>query len=192
MGTGRQDKATPFDPESLRQDWSEIIDSLSLSEQRRRFLRSRWLEYVLWMEKASQRTRKRYYVLRSVVAAGAVILPALVGLNVIGSAKTAVLWITFAISIVVGLAAALEGFFRLGERWRHYRKRVEELKAEGWRFYQLSGEYQDHADHDGAFPQFVANVELILANEVNEFIAEIARAPEPQSTAPSTSGDQGG
>ena len=93
---------------------------------------------------------------------------------------------------MVGLAAALEGFFRLGERWRHYRQRVEELKSEGWRFYQLSGEYQDHADHDGAFPQFVANVELILANEVNEFIAEIARAPEPQSTDPPASGDQGG
>ena len=48
-------------------------------------------------------------------------MPALVSLNVIGSAKTAILWVTFAISLVVGLSAALGGFVRLGERWRHYR-----------------------------------------------------------------------
>jgi hypothetical protein len=192
MGMGHKDIAKPFDPESLREDWSEIIDSLSLSEPERRFMRSRWLENVLWMERASQRTRKRYYVLRCIVAGGAVALPALVGLNVIGSARAAVLWVTFALSIVVGLAAALEAFFRLGERWRHYRKRVEELKAEGWDFYQLAGRYKDSGDHGAAFPQFAQSVQVILAREVDEFIAEIARAPEPQATTTVSSAERGG
>jgi hypothetical protein len=174
--------AKPFDLNWLKGDFASMIDTLSLSEREKHFLRSRWLEYVLWMESAAQRTRLRYYVLRGVTLVGAVVVPALVSLNVIGSAKTAVLWIAFAVSLVVGLCAALEGFFRLGERWRHYRRRAEELKAEGWDLYQLAGRYQSAADHSEAFPAFVANIQGILALEVEEFLADIASAAESQKT----------
>jgi Protein of unknown function (DUF4231) len=182
QGVKRRHGARPFDPVWLRQDLESIVDSLTLSEAEKHFMRSRWLEPLLWMEAAAQRTRKRYYALRGVIALGAVIVPALVSLNVIGSAKTAILWVTFAVSLVVGLSAALEGFFRLGERWRHYRRRVEELKAEGWDYYELAGAYKDAADHQAAFPAFAAKVQVILAREVEEFIAEIARAPERGET----------
>jgi Protein of unknown function (DUF4231) len=182
MGVKRRHGVKPFDSDWLREDLASIIDSLSLSEPEKHFLRSRWLESLLWMEGAAQRTRRRYYVLRSIIAVGAVIVPALVSLNVIGAAKAAILWVTFAVSLVVGLSAALEGFFRLGERWRHYRQRVEELKAEGWDYYQLAGRYQDETDHHKAFPAFAGNVQKILAQEVEEFIAEIARAPEGGQT----------
>lgn len=120
--------------------------------------------------------------LAGVIALGAVIVPALVSLNVIGAARTAILWVTFAVSLVVGMSAALEGFFRLGERWRHYRRRVEELKTEGWDYYELAGGYKGEADHRAAFPAFAAKVQMILAQEVEEFIAEIARAPEGGQT----------
>jgi hypothetical protein len=185
QGVKRVRGARPFDPEWLRDDLAGIIDSLGLSDPEKHFLRSRWLEPLLWMEDAAQRTRKRYYVLRSTIAVGAVLVPALVSLNVIGAAKTAILWVTFAVSLVVGISAALEGFFHLGERWRHYRRRVEELKAEGWDYYELAGSYKDAADHHAAFPAFAAKVQLILAQEVEEFIAEIARAPEAGQTQPS-------
>jgi hypothetical protein len=182
QGVKRRRWAKPFDPEWLREDFASIIESLSLSESEKHFLRSRWLEYVLWMENAAQRTRRRYYALRCVIAVGAVVVPALVSLNVIGAAKTAILWVTFAISLVVGLSAALEGFFRLGERWRHYRQRVEELKADAWDYYQLGGRYTDAKDHHQAFPAFAGNVQRVLAHEVNEFIAEIAKPPEGGQT----------
>lgn len=181
----RRPGARPFDPVWLREDLEKIIDALKVAEREKHFLRSRWLESLLWMESAAQRTRTRYYALRSVIAVGAVVVPALVSLNVIGAAKTAILWVTFAVSLVVGLSAALEGFFRLGERWRHYRRRAEQLKAEGWDFYELAGAYKDAADHSAAFPAFAVKVQLILAQEVEEFIAEIARAPEGGQTQPS-------
>jgi len=182
MGVNPRHGARPFDPTWLREDLASIIDSLSLSEPEKHFLRSRWLEPLLWMEHAAQRTRMRYYGLRSIIAVGAVIVPALVSLNVIGAAKSAILWVTFAVSLVVGLSAALEGFFRPGERWRHYRQRVEELKAEGWDYYELAGGYKDAKDHHAAFPAFAANVQRMLAQEVEEFIAEIAKAPEGAQT----------
>ncbi len=178
----RRDGVKPFDAQWLRQDLASIIDGLTLSEPEKHFLRSRWLESILWMEGAAQRTRQRYYALRSIIAVGAVIVPALVSLNVIGSAKSAILWVTFAISLVVGVSAALDGFFRLGERWRHYRLRVEELKAEGWDFYELAGRYAKAKDHHEAFPAFAGNVQRILAQEVTEYIAEIAKAPAGDKT----------
>jgi Protein of unknown function (DUF4231) len=190
-GVKRRHGAKPFDPEWLRADFNSIIDSLSLSEAEKHFLRSRWLEYLLWMEAAAQRTRARYYAVRGVIAAGAVIVPALVSLNVVGAAETAILWVTFGVSLVAGLAAALEGFFRLGERWRHYRQRVEELKAEGWDYYQLAGPYKDLDDHRVAFSTFEQNVQRILAREVGEFIAEIARPPERQPETPSAGAQEG-
>jgi hypothetical protein len=168
----------PFDAHWLRRDLGRMIDALSLSEAEEHFLRSRWLESILSMEGSAQRARRLYYALRSVVAVGAVIVPALVSLNVIGSAKAAILWVTFAISLAVGVCAAVEGFFRLGERWRHYRLRVEQLKAEGWDFYELTGRYAKANDHHEAFPAFAANVQRLLAREVEEYIAEIAKAPE--------------
>jgi hypothetical protein len=186
QGVKRPHAARPFDPQWLREDLESLIDSLSLSEPEKHFLRSRWLESLLWMEAAAQRTRRRYYALRVMIAFGAVIVPALVGLNVIGAAKTAILWATFAVSLVVGLSAALEGFFRLGERWRHYRRGVEELKGEGWDYYELAGGYKDAADHHAAFPAFAAKVQMILAHEVEEFIAEIARSPEGGQTRAGT------
>jgi hypothetical protein len=173
----RGERAKPFDPVWLRRDFTRLIDSLSLSSSEKDFLRLRWLEYVIWMESAAQRTRFRYYALRCIIAVGAVIVPALVSLNVIGSAKTAILWVTFAVSLVVGISAALDGFFHLGDRWRHYRARVEELKAEGWDYFQLAGQYADAHDHHQAFSAFESNVQALLAQEVKEFIADIARAP---------------
>ena len=178
----RRDAVKPFDEAWLRQDLARVVDSLTLSEPEKHFLRSRWHETILWMEGAAQRTRRRYYALRSVIAVGAVIVPALVSLNVIGSAKEAILWVTFAISLVVGISAALDGFLRLGERWRHYRLRVEQLKAEGWDFYELAGRYRKAKDHHEAFPTFAANVQRVLAQEVEEYIAEIAKAPEGDKT----------
>lgn len=138
------------------------------------------------MEAAAQRTRSRYYGLRLVTVVGAVIVPALVSINAVGETQVVVTWLTFAISLVVAVSAAVEGFFRFGERWRHYRSLVEELKAEGWSFHELSGPYREEdARHGSAFPTFVDRVSDLLSRETQTYISEIATPP--QTTA---SGDE--
>ena len=125
------------------------MKSLRLSDDQRHFVASRWLENVLWMEAAAQRTRTRYYGLRLITIAGAVIVPALVSINAVGGTREAITWLTFAVSLVVALSAAVEGFVRFGDRWRHYRGLVEELKLEGWAFHELSGPYRaEGATHE--------------------------------------------
>jgi hypothetical protein len=172
----------PFNQAWLRTDLEALVNSLQLAPEQDHFLRSRWLENVLWMEAAAQRTRTRYYALRLITVIGAVIVPALVSINAIGGAQTAVTWLTFAVSLVVAVSAAVEGFLRFGERWRHYRSLVEELKSEGWDYYELSGAYtaQD-ASHAGAFPAFVARVNDLLRQETQTYIEDIASPPQPKA-----------
>jgi len=173
----------PFNQAWLRNDLDALVDSLHLGPEQEHFLRSRWLEYVLWMESAAQRTRTRYYVLRVTTVVGAVIVPALVSLNAIGGSKTAVTWVTFSLSLVVAISAAVEGFFRFGERWRHYRSLVEELKSEGWNLLELSGPYRaGGATHASAFPKFVDRVNDLLRRETDTYIADIASPPQPPSS----------
>ena len=179
-------KHGPFNEAWLRRDLDGLVGSLLLTPEQDHFLRSRWLENVLWMEAAAQRTRTRYYILRLITVVGAVVVPALVSINAVGSAEDAITWLTFGVSLVVAVSAAVEGFLRFGERWRHYRSLVEELTAEGWNFYELSGPYRARgASHASAFPTFVERVNDVLRRETQAYIAEIAAPPKP----PSPSGD---
>ncbi len=184
--TAKPTKPAPFDQVWLRNDLTALIDSLSIAEKRKHFLRSRWLESLLWMESAAQRTRRRYYALRLFTVVGAVIVPALVSINAVGQPNSFVTWLTFAISLVVGVSAAVDSFFDFGGRWRHYRSIVEEMKTEGWDFHELSGAYAaDDATHETAFPVFVKRVDALLTRETQSYIAEIATPPQEKSTSDS-------
>ena len=174
-----QARRGPFDKAWLRTDLVSLIASVSLGQEQDHFLRSRWLENVLWMEAAAHRTRTSHYALRLTTVVGAVIVPALVSINAVGGAESAITWLTFSVSLVVAVTAAVEGFFRFGDRWRHYRSLVEELKSEGWDFYELSGPYAaDGATRETAFPTFVRRVNDVLRRETQTYIAEIA-TPAP-------------
>jgi hypothetical protein len=161
------------DPSSdpLARDLGKLIDSLELAEHQGHYLRARWLDQVLWMERTAGRARRRYYGLRLVTVLGAVVIPALVSLNLTGDAEDAVSWLTFAISLVVAGTAAVEAFFHFGARWRHYRGTVERLKSEGWTYAELSAHYhQPNATHSSAFNDFVARVEQTLGQEAEEYV----------------------
>ncbi len=169
-----QARRGPFDQGWLRSDLDSLVEAIQLGPDQDHFVRSRWLENVLWMEAAAQRTRTRYYALRLTTVIGAVIVPALVSINAVGGSETAITWLTFAVSLVVAVTAAVEGFLRFGDRWRHYRSLVEELKSEGWDFYELSGAYAGTGSREAAFPIFVQRVNDVLKRETQTYIAEIA------------------
>lgn len=77
-------------------------------------------------------------------------------------------------SVVVAVCAAVEGFLRYGERWRHYRQTSEWLKSEGWRYLQLTERYSRLRTHLDAYPTFARRIESAIAKDVDSYIAEIA------------------
>jgi Protein of unknown function (DUF4231) len=160
----------------LKEDWGKLIKSLYLTESQEHSMRSRWLDQVLWMDGKADRTQTFYYILRMTTIIGGVTIPALVsldpkqvfGINVEGA--------TFSLSLLVAISAAVEGFFRFGERWRHYRHTAELLKSEGWKFLQLSTKpYRKAGIHEEAYPEFARRVEHILRREEEIFMTDVAQ-----------------
>ncbi len=178
--------------QQLKKDLGELIDSLELSDLQKRCLRSRWLDQIIWMEGRANKARNRYYLLRLTVIIGGVSIPALVSLNTptltnldTGGGTTPGIgwlalagWAAFVLSLVVALSAAIEQFFNYGERWRHYRRMVESLKLEGWRFFQLGGPYRRYKSHAEAYRAFAARTEEINQHDVEAYITSVVREKE--------------
>jgi hypothetical protein len=160
----------------LKQELGAVIDQLELSDLQKRCLRARWLGAVMWMEGKAKQAQRAYYALRLLIIIGGVIVPTLVSLD-LGSDRAAELvrWATLGLSLLVAISAAIEGFFRYGERWRHYRSIVERLKIEGWQFFQLSGPYAQHGSHAAAYAAFATGVEEIIQSDVQQYITEVVR-----------------
>jgi hypothetical protein len=150
-----------------------LISQLGLSPLQQEFVRGRWLDQVRWAEGKADRTQRWYRWLRLITITGGVIIPALIGLNVTGTASEGIRWAVFGLGLVVALAAAIEGFFHYSDRWPHYRRLAELLKSEGWQFFQLSGQYAGAASHAAAYPQFAAHVEAIIQRDVEVFFTAV-------------------
>jgi hypothetical protein len=173
----RRKKRNPY-LEWLKGDLGSIADGLELEPLRMRYMHSRYVDQVVWMEGKADQARRHYVRLRLITVVGAVIVPVLIGLNSDNG------WVeagTVALSLVVAVSAAIEQFFHFGERWQHYRRNVERLKSEGWRYFELTDGYA--ASHDSAFPEFARRVEAILQEETDVFISEVT-AERKQGQSP--------
>ncbi len=161
------------DQEHMRAEMDKLIASLDLPELNKEFMRARWLELVIWMDGKAQESVWWYRRLRLTTIIGGVIVPALVSWTV-GDGADLIKTITFIVSLVVALSAAVEEFFRYGERWRHYRRMTESLKSEGWQFLQLSGTYANQT-HVQAYPAFATRVEELSREEVESYMTQVAK-----------------
>jgi hypothetical protein len=163
----------------------QLITAIELPELNKQFLRARWLEQIMWMEEKALDALWWYRVLRLATIIGGVIVPALVSFNVSDDTAGLIKTLTFIVSLVVALSAAVEEFFRYGERWRHYRRTVESLKSEGWQFLQLSGPYVNMT-HSQAYPAFATRVEELSREEVDRYMTQVAKDKKEEDRIPST------
>ena len=157
----------------LKADLGSLIDALDLDDIQRHFLRSRWLDQVLWMEGRADCARRRYYGLRLLAAVGGVVVPTLVSLSLGGTTGDALRAVTIVLSLLVAMSVAVEEVVGYGDRYRHYRRTVELLKSEGWQFFQLSGPYSRHDAHRDAYPSFATRVEGIIQPSVEVYVTDV-------------------
>ena len=165
--------------DGMKQDMEALIDALDLSDLQKHFMRSRWLDQVMYMGNRANAARDWHYRLRITTIVAGVIVPGLVSLNFADSALTvAIRLITFGLSLLVGITAAVEQFFNFGERWRRYRQTCEIMKIEGWSYFQLSGPYRRAKSHTESYREFANRVEALIQHDVEAYISEIAQDKE--------------
>ncbi|MEH2286131.1 DUF4231 domain-containing protein [Nostoc sp.] len=174
--------------EFLKEDFNKLFADINLGDVQKHFLRSRWLDQVLWMESKANLSRDRHYFLRVATILGGVVLPALVSLNINTNFKpnnrNIIMWSTFGLSQIVAISAAIEEFFHYGERWRHYRRTVESLKTQGWQFSQLTGPYRIYPSHQQAFNLFASHVEDIIQRDVEIYATQVVQEKKEEKQNP--------
>lgn len=159
---------------SLREELSSIVESkeLALSNLQKSYLRSRWMEQLLLTSGKYKRAMRTYYALRLSTLIGCLLILLLVSLNVNASEGgwlSPVRGLTIFFSLLVSACVAIEHLFNLGESHRRYERVAERLKAEGWRFLQLSGPYQSYKSHSDAFAVFANQVEALSQMDVEVY-----------------------
>ena len=158
-----------------------IIEKIKLDEMEKDLMCYRWLVRVENMEKDARKSKIRHHIFKMIVIVGSAIVPVLVSLNNPPSAQdplnsqTLLYLATLLISMIVSISAGVHEFFRYGDRWRHYRGTVENLKSEGWHFIQQTGRYRTMGSHEKAYKRFAERVENILAKERERFMTDIAK-----------------
>ena len=150
-----------------------LIEALGLGEAAQTYLTARWLDQLSWMEGRAARAQSWYYGLRLAAILGGLFIPVVVGWQAATAYADTSRVLAGLLGAVVAGASAIEGFFRFGERWHHYRRTAEGLKAEFWGYNQLTGPYKDSPDHSHAFPTFVERVEHTLGDELETYFTAI-------------------
>jgi len=162
--------------EYLKNQMGELIDQLNISGLQKQFIKNRWLDQLMWLEKKAGESQRKHFRLRMVTIIGGVIIPAMVSLNIDDGnrfIKNTVFWGTFALAQVVAISAAVEEFFHYGERWAQYRRTAELMKTEGWQYLQLSGPYAKARSHASAYRAFANRVERLIQEDVNAVSEDI-------------------
>lgn len=152
-----------------------IIDTLDLdSETDRGILKSRFLSEVVDYERRKLKTKKYYDIFRFIVTIGSILLPAILSLGQMDPAKLPknfdqwTYWSSWTISLMVTASNGFLQLFSLDKNYFEYALTTEQLKTEGWQYFQLSGKYEDDESHQGAYKAFSKSIENIKRKQVEK------------------------
>ncbi len=153
----------------------EIIDTLELeTDTDKSILKSRFLGEVLNYEKRKDHTKKYYNIFRFIVTTGSILLPAVLSMGQMDPAKlpknfdNISYWASWTISLMVTASNGFLQLFSLDKNYFEFALTTEQLKTEGWQFFQLSGKYEDCESHKEAYKSFSKSVENIKRKQVEK------------------------
>ena len=154
---------------------SEIIKNLKLSnESDNDIIKNRFLYEVVMYESKRDKTKKYYNGFRFVVTVGSILLPAILSIGQMDPTKlpknfdNVSYWSSWFISLTVTVCNGFVQLFSLDKNYYTYSIIVEQLKTEGWQYFQLSGKYNDSPDHETAFKFFCKSVENIKKKQIEQ------------------------
>jgi hypothetical protein len=77
-------------------------------------------------------------------------------------------WSSWTISLSVTASNGFLQLFSLDKNYFEYALTTEQLKTEGWQFFQLSGKYEDDESHKEAYKDFSKSIENIKRKQVEK------------------------
>ena len=129
---------------------------------------------VLSYEERRNHTKKYYNIFRFLVTTGSILLPAILSMGQMDPAKlpknfeNISYWASWTISLMVTACNGFLQLFSLDKNYFEYAITTEQLKTEGWQFFQLSGKYEEYEDHNEAYKPFCKSIENIKRKQVEK------------------------
>lgn len=155
---------------------NKIIDSLVLknSPSDNEIIRNRFLYEVTQYEHKRDSVQKYYNGLRFVMTIGSILLPAILSIGQMDPAKlpknfdTITYWTSWSLSLTITACNGFLQLFSLDKNYLGYSLVVEQLKTEGWQYFQLSGKYENAKTHEQSFKQFCKSIETIKRKQIEQ------------------------
>ena len=155
---------------------NEIIDGLKLkdSPNDNQIIKNRFLYEVMHYEYKRDSTKKYYNSLRFVMTIGSILLPAILSIGQMDPTKlprnfeAITYWTSWSLSLTITACNGFLQLFSLDKNYIAYSLVVEQLKTEGWQYFQLSGKYENALSHGQAFKQFCKSVEGVKRKQIEQ------------------------
>ncbi|NET68390.1 MAG: DUF4231 domain-containing protein [Moorea sp. SIO1G6] len=151
-----------------------LASCTNLSSHQKLILCWHWLDQVNWFNNKAIKYKNIFYSLKLVTTVSSILLPTLLGLELSGlSDDPNFVGVMFVISQLIALGLTLEEIIQSKFKYILYRKTAEDLKQEGWYFFQLTDEYKKFTSHQLAFPKFCENVDLIITDNLESYMNKV-------------------
>ena len=155
---------------------SNMIEELDLLEYKKTLLKNRFLDQVVLYDKKAK-AAEFFYILFSVfITIGSIVLPALLSIQQMDytdndkkdeDIQRMIYWVTWTISLVITICNGLMQLLGLNKQYLSYIRTREKMLAEGWSYFQLSGDYKD-TTHMESFVDFCEEIEKIKEKQVDK------------------------
>ena len=159
-----------------------MIDELQLLEYQKTLLKNRFLDQVVLYNKKAK-TAEFFYILFSVfMTVGSIVLPALLSIQQMDYSNNdkkderiqiTIYWFTWVISLVITICNALIQLLGLNKQYLSFTRTKEKMLAEGWYYFQLTGDYKD-STHKDSFHDFCEEIEKIKEEQVDKELSFMA------------------
>ena len=152
---------------------NKIIDGLVLENPTdNQIIKNRFLYEVLLYEQKRDKTKKYYNGFRFTVTIGSILLPAILSVGQMDPEKLPdnfddfMYWTSWIVSLSVTACNGFVQLFSLDKNYYTYSMVTEQLKTEGWQYFQLSGKYRESEDHIESFKPFCYSIENIKKKQI--------------------------
>lgn len=165
---------------------SYVVDCLVLEDNKREIIKKRYLEEVRYYTHKSRQIEIIYITLSLFITIGSITLPALLSIQQLQYSsdeetnqkyRDMIYWITWCLSLIISIFNGIIQLFSLHKQYISYNNTKEKMLAEGWQYFQLSGEYYN-TSHEDSFNEFCEEIEEIKKNQVDKELHFL----NPQST----------
>jgi hypothetical protein len=159
-----------------------IIKGISgITEFQKVLLEERYVKIVNDFHKRCIMYAIIFHTFRFIVTVGSLLVPALLSADFTGSTqnqniKTSIYWSTWALSVAVTTCNGIMTLFKVDKKYYFLHTTYEQLKSEGWQYFELTGRYSgqltrqlnEPVSHANQFIHFCANIEKIKMKQVEE------------------------